>query len=206
MDPPSRKVAQETKGFMPDDEAQALYDAGVLGSRSGPIVEIGSYCGLSTLYLGSAAKAVGTTVYTIDHHRGSEEHQPGEKHHDPELYDARAERFDTLPALLRTIAQGRLCATVAPLIGLSEDLAGSWSLPLGMVFIDGGHSERTAQADYEGWAPHIVRGGLLAIHDVFEDPAEGGRPPYNVLRRALAGGAFVAHSRSGSLRVLKRLE
>ena len=62
-----------------------------------------------------------------------------------------------------------------------------------------------AHDDYEGWAPWVMPGGLLAIHDVFPDPADGGRPPYELYLRALAGGAYVEDREPfGSLRVLRR--
>jgi predicted O-methyltransferase YrrM len=205
VDEELKKIAQATRGFMPEDEGTALYEAGLAGAEVGPLFEIGSYCGRSTVYLGAAASERRATLYTIDHHRGSEEHQPGEEYHEPDLFDDTHGRIDTLPTLLHTIATARLGDVVVPLIGRSTEIASAWSLPLGLVFIDGGHSEDAAQNDYEHWARHVLRGGLLAIHDVFEDPAEGGRPPYNVYLRALESGDFEEVSRCGSLRVLERI-
>ena len=200
-----KMVARATKGFMPDDEGLALYDAGKRATALGPLMEIGSYCGRATVYLGAAASEGGATLYTLDHHRGSEEHQVGEGYHDPELFVEGAGRIDTLPALLGTIARAGFAGTVVPLVGASRTIASLWNRSLGLVFVDGGHSEEAAQADYEGWAGHVVNGGLLAIHDVFDDPADGGRPPFNIYRRALESGAFEEVSRTGSLRVLERI-
>ena len=73
-----------------------------------------------------------------------------------------------------------------------------------MLFIDGGHAEEHAQNDYAGWAPWLMPGGLLVIHDVFPDPADGGQPPYHVFLRALDSGAFEEVEALGSMRVLRR--
>ena len=73
-----------------------------------------------------------------------------------------------------------------------------------MLFIDGGHTDVAAQADYEGWAPWVADGGALAIHDVFPDPADGGQAPYRIYLRALRSGGFTEARVEGSLRVLER--
>lgn len=205
MDERALRLAERTKGFMPRNEGLALFDAALTAADKGPLIEIGSYCGKSTIYLGTAARERSRKLFTIDHHRGSEEHQPGEEFHDEEIFDDRLGRLDTLPPLLETIREAGLQDVVVPLIGSSPPIAAGWSLPLGMVFIDGGHSEEAAQADLAGWAPHVVSGGLLVIHDVFEDPSEGGRPPFNIYRRALESGDFAEKGREGSVRVLERV-
>jgi predicted O-methyltransferase YrrM len=200
-----RIVAREAIGFMPDDEGLALYEAGLWGAKVGPLLEIGSYCGKSAVYLGAAAQELGSVLYSIDHHRGSEEQQPGEEYHDPRLIDSETGRIDTLPVFRKTIAQAGLEQHVIALVGESATIARHWSTPLGLVFIDGGHSDEAVQSDYDGWAPSILPGGLLAIHDVFENPADGGQAPFRVYKRAIADGIFKEISRAGSLRVLERL-
>lgn len=199
-----RRAAGAAIGFMPEDEGLALYEAGLMAPAGLPWVEIGSYCGKSAVYLGAAARERGTTLYSIDHHRGSEEHQPGEGYHDPRLVDGSGQ-VDTLPEFRRTISGAGLDDAVLGIAARSEELGAAWSAPLGLVFIDGGHSPQAAAADYAGWTPHLVVGGLLVIHDVFEDPADGGRPPYEIYRRALASGTFRERSPTGSLRVLDRV-
>jgi predicted O-methyltransferase YrrM len=168
------------------------------------MLEIGSYCGKSAVYLGVAARAVDTILFSIDHHRGSEEHQPGEEYHDPELSDGSG-RVDTFPEFRNTIARAGLDDTVVAIVGASAIVARAWDTPLGLVFIDGGHSREAAHADLDAWGSLVLPGGLLVIHDVFEDPSEGGRPPYEIFRRALDSGAFEERSREGSLRVLERV-
>jgi predicted O-methyltransferase YrrM len=199
-------VARRTRGFLPEDEGLALHAAGREAAAVGPLVEIGSYCGKSTVYLGAAARAGGSVLFTVDHHRGSEELQPGWEHHDPAVVDGRTGRIDTLPFLRRTLEEAGLESSVVAVVGESATVASHWRAPVGLVFVDGGHGPGPAHADYEGWAPHVAAGGLLAVHDVFPDPACGGRPPYELYLRALASGRFedVPELGESSLRVLRR--
>lgn len=203
MDEELRRLVDSVRGFMPHDEGQALHDAVLgIGDVEGPVVELGSYCGKSTVWIGSAARRTGRVVFTIDHHRGSEEMQAGWEHHDTSLIDQTG-RMDSLPALRRTLETAGLEDDVVAVVGDSATVASWWHTPLAMLFVDGGHGPVPAHADYDGWACHVSPGGLLAIHDVFPDPADGGRPPYEIFQRALADG-FVAEAEVGSLRVLRR--
>ncbi|HXW87706.1 MAG TPA: class I SAM-dependent methyltransferase [Streptosporangiaceae bacterium] len=199
-----RLAAEAARGFMPAAEGLALYRTAAAYASAGPIAEIGTYCGKSTIYLAAAASEAGQLVVTVDHHRGSEEIQPGWEHHDPELVDLATGRMDSLPFFRATLAAAGLEDHVVAVIGTSADVARLWRAPLGMLFIDGGHSEDNVVTDYEGWAPWLVTGGALAFHDVFPDPADGGQAPYRVYRRALDSGAFKEVSVTGSLRVLER--
>jgi predicted O-methyltransferase YrrM len=189
---------------MPPEEGLALYEAARSVARLGPLLEIGSYCGKSTLYLAAAARAEGGVVVTIDHHRGSEEHQPGWEYHDPALVDPSAGLIDTLPVLRRTLHSAGVEDAVIVVVGRSAQVAAVWQAPLGLAFIDGSHTEEAARLDYEGWAPKVAPGGLLAIHDVFPDPADGGQAPFHIYERALHSGEFWEASATGSLRVLRR--
>jgi predicted O-methyltransferase YrrM len=197
-------AARAAIGFMPDAEGLALFELGRRAAAIGPLLEIGSYCGKSAIYLGAAAQAAGTRVFSIDHHSGSEENQPGEQYHDARLVDSQG-LVDTLPWFRRAIAEAGLEDTVVAIVGRSTATAADWSTPLGMVFIDGGHSEAAAQGDYEAWSRFVMPGGILAIHDVFPDPADGGRPPYNVYLRAIDSGRFREVLVEGSLRGLERV-
>ena len=197
-------LARAAKGFMPDDEGLALHRLARERLPHGPVVEIGTYCGKSALYLGAAARAVGGVVFTVDHHRGSEENQAGWAHHDPSLVDPASGRMDTLPSFRRTISEAGLEDVVVGVVGDSATVAAHWRTPLSLLFIDGGHGEAPAHADYDGWARWVLPEGLLCIHDVFPDPADGGRPPYDVYLRALASGCFAEVEAVGSLRVLRR--
>lgn len=205
MDARLRAIAADTKGFMPDAEGLALYECARTVAADGPLLEIGSYCGKSSVYLGAAARETDRLVYSIDHHRGSEEHQPGEGYSDPDLYDVDADAVDSLPCFRRTLGVTGLEDVVVAIVGRSERIAAYWRTPLALVFIDGGHSAAAVHADFDGWSPKIVHDGLLVIHDVFEDPREGGRPPFEIYERALSSGEFEEVGGTGSLRALQRI-
>jgi predicted O-methyltransferase YrrM len=196
---------EQATGFMPVEEGLALYAAAVAaGERTGlPVLEIGTYCGRSAILLADAARRTGTVALTVDHHRGSEEQQPGWEYHDPGLVDPEVGLMDTLPTFRRTLHHAGLEEYVVALVGRSPQIAAVWGSPLALVFIDGGHTDEHATGDFEGWVPHLAPEGLLVIHDVFPDPADGGQAPYRVHQRALAEG-FEEISVTGSLRVLRR--
>lgn len=193
------------KGFLDPEEGAALYEAALECARLGPCLEIGSYCGKSTVYLGAACKAADGTLYAVDHHCGSEEHQLGEGYYDPELYDPEFGRVDSLPEFRRTLARASLDDTVIPIVASSVMAARYWTTPLGFVFIDGGHSAQAAHDDYRLWSPHVMPGGVLAIHDIFPDPADGGRPPFEIYEKALASGLFEELAMVKTLGLLRRL-
>ncbi|GAA6151651.1 class I SAM-dependent methyltransferase [Pseudoteredinibacter isoporae] len=180
----------QIKGFLAQDEGEALYQYAQQSCQLGPVLEVGSYCGKSTVYLGAACKGSRNVVYAVDHHRGSEEHQLGEEYHDPDLYDSSVELMDSFKAFRSTMRKAGLEDTVVPIVASSAVASRAWHTPLGMVFIDGGHSEAAAQTDYRSWVSHITPGGILAIHDIFPNPADGGQAPYNIWKLAKASGLF----------------
>jgi len=206
MDATLRAKAEAAKGFMPPDEGLALHVAAgeAADQHEGPLLEVGTYCGKSAIYLGAAARAAGTVLFTVDHHHGSEENQAGWEHHDPTLIDPETGRFDTLPTFRRTIGDAGLEDVVIAVIGDSTTVAEHWTTPLAFLFIDGGHGSEVAWADYRAWTPKLAPGGTLAIHDVFPDPADGGRPPYELYCEALASGGYTERTAVGSLRVLTK--
>ena len=199
-----RAKARAAKGFMPDDEGDLLYDVAVRALADGPGVEVGTYCGKSAVYLGAAARASASTVFTVDHHRGSEENQPSWEYHDPSLVDPRVGRIDTLPTFRHTLADAGLEDEVVAVVGRSTTVSAHWRTPLSLLFVDGGHTDEHAGNDYVGWGRWVRHGGIMVIHDVFPDPADGGRPPYTIYLRALQNG-FSETRALGSMRVLTRV-
>ena len=193
------------KGFLDPIEGEALYLYAKQYVRNDPCLEIGSYCGKSSVYLGSAVKENGQKLYSIDHHKGSEEQQPDEEYFDSDLINAEGNGIDTLPFFLETIEKSKLDKFVIPIVSTSEEAYKDFTLNFDMVFIDGGHSEKAAQKDYELWSQRITKGGLLAIHDVFPNPEDGGRPPYNIYRRALESGNFKKLEMIKTLGLLKKV-
>ncbi|MFT5202689.1 MAG: putative O-methyltransferase YrrM [Candidatus Aldehydirespiratoraceae bacterium] len=205
MDAAFREKAEAARGFMPPDEGLALHDAALSVEVDGPFLEVGSYCGKSGVYIGAAAQERGRVLFALDHHRGSEENQAGWEWHEPDLVDPEIDKMDTLPIFRRTIYNAGLEGTVVALVGDSPTVGSVWATPLALLFIDGGHGHDPAHRDYELWVPHVVIGGLLLIHDVFPNPDDGGRPPYEIYCRAMESGAFREISAVGSLRVLERI-
>lgn len=208
--------AKQATGFMPADEGEALFQAALRAAAEGPepLLEIGAYCGKSTLYIAAGVATAAlrqrrepNVIFSLDHHRGSEENQAGWEHHDPALVDPATGLIDTLPSWRRTLQGAGAEKLVVALVGNSAVIASCWRTQLRLVFIDGGHGSDPAWADYRGWAPKVVPSGLLAIHDVFPDPADGGRPPYELYCRAIESAAFedCAGASCGSLRVLRRV-
>ncbi len=204
MPPQALEVALACKGFLDLDEGERLYQLARDHAHLGPIVEIGSYCGKSSVYLGTGARAAGGTLVCVDHHRGNEENQRGELYHDEEVYNPAAQRNDTLPFLRETIRKADLEDVAILLITKSTKAAEIWKIPAGMVFIDGGHTQIAADTDYESWSPKVVSGGILAIHDLFPDPSEGGQAPINIYRRAVASGDFEELPTVKTLGILRR--
>jgi len=198
------QFAGTVKGYMNEAEGLKLFDLALEAAAIGPCLEIGSFCGKSTVYIGAACKNKETTLFTIDHHRGSEEQQPGQLYFDPEIYDERTGRVDSLPLLRRTLEKAGLEDTVVPMITFSRVAVKNWATPLSMVFIDGGHSYETALTDYRCWAPHLLKDGYLVFHDIYPDPSQGGQAPYEVYRLASRSGAFLELPMLGSLGILRK--
>ncbi len=195
----------QIKGFLDPDEGAKLYELAASVAGLGPVLEVGSYCGKSTVYLGTACQQAGSQLYAVDHHRGSEEHQLGEEYHDPELFDVEQEKMDSFRTFRMTLDAAGLGETVVPIVASSANAARYWSIPLSMVFVDGGHSLEAAMTDFRAWAGHIVPGGVLAIHDVFPNPADGGRAPFTIWELARGSGLFNDEGLTKTLGVLRRV-
>ncbi len=184
------KLLKDVKGFLDTREGHSLYQFALKASRLGPCLEIGSYCGKATIYLGTACRENNSILFSIDHHRGSEEQQPGEEYFDPELFDSRTGRVDTFEEFRKTLEIFELEDTVVPIVSKSEVAARLWATPLSLVFIDGGHTFEAAFTDYNAWSGHIIPHGYLLVHDIFKDPAKGGQAPCQVYQLAADSGLF----------------
>jgi predicted O-methyltransferase YrrM len=198
------EFVSEVKGFLAEEEGLKLFELAFEACSLGPCLEIGSFCGKSTVYLGIACKLKGRTLFTIDHHQGSEEQQPGQPYFDSDLFDSNTGLINSLPCFRATIQKAGLEGVVVPMIAKSHVAARDWATPLGLVFIDGGHSYEAVVTDYQCWYPHLIPGGLLVFHDIFLDPAEGGQAPYEVYKQALASGLFEELPMTNTLGVLRR--
>jgi predicted O-methyltransferase YrrM len=192
------------KGFLDPIEGEALFDRCLAATELGPCLEIGSYCGKSTIYLGAACKQGNRTLFALDHHRGSEEHQLGEEYHDPDLFDASVGLMDSFKEFRTAIRTADLEQFVVPVVASSVVACRDWQTPLGMVFIDGGHSLEAAMTDFDSWSGHVLPGGILAIHDIFPDPALGGQAPYTIWKKAIDSGLFEDLGIVRTLGILRR--
>lgn len=199
------KFSSTIKGFMADHEAIRLHEIALEASKLGPCLEIGSYCGKSAYFIGTACKQNHGILYSVDHHRGSEEQQPGEQYFDPDLFDPEVNRINTFRPFWQSLEQADLLESVVPIVASSATAGRMWATPLAMLFIDGGHTLEAAMSDYETWSEKIMPGGFLVIHDIFMDPSQGGQAPRQVYQRALESGLYQALEMVGTLGVLRRL-
>ena len=204
MDTTHHQLAIEAKGFLEDAEGMRLYTLALDACRMGPCLEICSYCGKSSIYLGSACKERGTALFSVDHHQGSEEQQPGELYFDPAIVDPYSLKVNTLRHFLDVIHRADLTGTVIPVAASSAAAGKAWKTPLSLIFIDGGHAQETVSSDYRTWAPHLLPEGFLVFHDIYPNPEDGGQAPYHVYRTAIETGGFTELSLTGSLGVLQR--
>jgi MMP 1-O-methyltransferase len=198
----NKEKINNVKGFLDEREAQCLYKLAREAGKKAPCLEIGSYCGKSSVYLGTACKENSTVLFSIDHHVGSEEQQPGQEYFDPDLFDKETGKVDTLKHFRKTIFDFGLDDVVIPLIGRSATIGGVWKTPLSLIFIDGSHAYESVLIDYDIWAKHVMPGGYLLFHDIFSDPAKGGQAPYLVYTKAVESGLFEVMPMCESLGIL----
>ena len=196
-------LAKHVKGFFSEEEGLCLYSQLLNVLHLGPELEIGSYCGKSSVFMASACQQKQSLLFCVDHHQGSEEHQVGEGYHDPELMVNG--HFDTFSYFKHTLKKASLDEWVIPIVAPSQRVGLLWTTPLSAVFIDGSHAYEAVKRDYECFAKHIVKGGLLIFHDIFENPEEGGQAPYLVYQEALSSLDFKPVHQLGCLRFLEKL-
>ena len=196
---------KDVKGFLSDKEAKKLQELFLKVHHLGSVLEIGTYCGKSALNFSEVAKDVNGLIYTIDHHTGSEEHQRGEEYHDSELFDERLKKFNTLPEFLNNLKSKKMAKFIIPIIDKSQNASNFFSEKISLLFIDGGHSFETALSDYNAWKDKIFSDGLLVIHDVFPNPKDGGRPPYEIYTLARESKEFNDLGIYETLGILKKV-
>jgi len=182
------KKFDSIKGFLDLNEGIALYEEVKRVSEKNFCVEIGSYCGKSTCFIGQACKENKSKLITIDHHKGSEEQQLGELYFDAEVYDEKLGRVNTLPLLEKNLAKFDLEDVVKPLVMDSISASKIVENNADLIFIDGSHTFESAESDYELWKNKIKKGGTLAIHDVYDSEDEGGQAPNKIFKQSLNEG------------------
>lgn len=200
----NKENIDKVKGFLDEREANCLYELALQAGARGPCLEIGSYCGKSSVYLGTACKEKSSLLFSIDHHGGSEEQQPGEEYYDPDLLNQETGRIDTLKHFRRTLSDFGLEDVVVPVIGRSATIGKFWNTSLSLLFIDGSHAYENVLSDYDIWAKHLIPGGYLLFHDIFPDPSKGGQAPYRVYQKAASSGLYEIMPMCESLGILIR--
>ena len=195
----------EIKGFLSPKESKKLQELFQKVHKLGPILEIGTYCGKSAINFAEVAKKFNGLVFSVDHHTGSEEHQLGEEYHDDELFDKRLNKFNTLPEFLKNVILHKKSDYIIPILEESKKAAKRFFEEISLLFIDGGHAKQTALDDYYAWKDKICSGGLLVIHDVFPDPKDGGRPPFEIYLLASESGEFEDLGIYETLGILRRI-
>ena len=141
------EVANAADGWLSAAEGTLLYGL-ARGCRAGCIVEIGSWQGKSTTFLGAGSLAGGRMpVYAIDPHL----EPPG-----PELRSL---------AFHRQMERAQLTCIVRPIVASSAAAAGLFKEPIELLFIDGAHDPDSVRQDWDLWTPRVIPGGYVAMHD-----------------------------------------
>jgi hypothetical protein len=138
------------------------------------IVEIGSYKGRSTCCLGFGCKGTKKHVFAIDRFDGG-----------PDL-----PRYDSFAEFCANVKRCGLSECVEPVIGTSSEIARTWNKPIQLLFIDGSHLYEDVLLDFEGFFPHVVRGGMVAFHDVREDHPGVLKAWHGIIKQQLAGVGY----------------
>ena len=161
----STVAISQLEGWLTDIQGFALMVLAEQGPGLGTIVELGSFKGKSTCWLAKGAKRAGRErVTAIDPFTGSPEHQKGMEHEDHDI----ANLGSTFDAFMRNISFLNLADYVEPIVARSEDAAATWTKPIRLLFIDADHSYEASKRDFDLWSPHVIKGGLIAFHDIGE--------------------------------------
>ncbi len=153
----------EVEGFLDDFHGYALLLLARDGPGIGAIVEIGSFMGKSTCWLAiGSLEGNREKVVAIDHFEGSEEHQAD----GTAQSEAIVSTGTSYPQFLENIKKVGVADHVVPFKGSSQEAAKDWEGPIRLLFIDGDHSYEGCKRDFWLWAPFVVPGGIIAIHDV----------------------------------------
>ncbi len=153
-----RAIAKEidgkgVEGFFSHDEGELLYYLAAGCPKNGTIVEIGSWKGRSTCWMGRASERYSEAkIYASDPHVGSPEHQK----------DGPINTFDQFKLNLEKM---RVTEKVTPIVKFSYDAVVDVEEPIDLLFIDGAHEYEAVKKDFDLWFPKLKTGGVIAFHD-----------------------------------------
>ena len=148
------RLVENVKGWLTPQEGRLLYALARNCTGRGIIVEIGSWKGKSTIWLGKGSKAgKNIPIHAIDPHTGS-----------PETWQMYGPVW-TFDEFRSNIHAANLDGLVIPLRQTSEEAARSFEGAVELIFIDGAHEYEMVRLDFELWFPKVVDGGIMAFHD-----------------------------------------
>ena len=205
-----KKLVKITGCSVMQNESQKLMEiAGICAPSGYPGLEIGSYIGSSTVFMGIEFKKYNNVLFSVDTHRGSSEHQKGMDLFMDEYYDEDVGKLDTFREFRKQVDNMGQSDTVIPIVTDSHILAKYWTTPLSMIFIDGDHDGDAPIRDYDDWIGMLVPGGFMILHDVWmndEQRSQKGRRdgPYLAVKKALDSGMFSSFGVEGTLGILRR--
>ena len=110
-----------------------------------------------------------------------------------------------MPEFLKNLRSSNLGKYIIPILNKSSEASKTFKELISLLFIDGGHSLEAALSDYNSWKDKICSGGLLVIHDVFPNPEDGGRPPFEIYSKARKSKQFEDLGIYETLGILKKI-
>lgn len=184
-----KQCDENTDGMVSLEEATLLFSL-AKDVKSGCIVEIGSYRGRSSVFLGKGSLAgVSAPVYAIDPHKSFIGILGG-------VFGPKDRTF-FYKAML-----DNECSEIVSLINLSSELfCTSWKEPISLLWIDGDHSYEGVKRDFESWLPHMQLDGTIALDDA-TDPALG---PRKLIDELVASKQFAEIMNVGKIAVVRKI-
>lgn len=150
----TRSIADTVEGWLTDREGQTLYNLAKNCKGEGVIVEIGSWKGKSTIWIGNGSKNGNSVlIYAIDPHTGSLEHQKENNF------------VKTFEDFKKNIKNAKVDDIIVPIVKTSKDAAKTFNKKVEFIFIDGAHEYNSVKLDFDMWVPKVLNGGIIAFHD-----------------------------------------
>jgi predicted O-methyltransferase YrrM len=150
-------------GWFSEDEGR-WYARFARALRGGVFVEVGSWKGRSTSFVGPVCNANGTRLVCVDHWGGSRDVLAGRY--------AAALAIEDVEATFRANMQA--LGIVVEVIAAPSAIAARQFAPqsIDRVFLDASHDRASVEEDLRVWSERLAPGGILAGHDYAEKHPE----------------------------------
>jgi predicted O-methyltransferase YrrM len=149
-----RKIAGKIGGWLTDKEGELLFNLAKECKGNGVIVEIGSWKGKSTIWLGKGShQGKKVKIYAIDPHTGSSEHRKD------------VATVWTFDEFRENMKNAQVADVVEPILKTSAKAAEDFNKPIEFIFIDGAHEYEFVKLDFDLWFPKVINNGVIAFHD-----------------------------------------